>query len=118
MREKACFMLQAMEQHMAALGFGWADVTATQAYTDFDIHPLMAVEFVRRRAISGGLTWHFARPPVQGRDFEMCTRRRPRIGDLTRRASAKGSADRTLPASSVSAISPRISPPAILQLTN
>jgi len=31
----------------------------------------MADEFVRRRAISGGLTGHFARPPVQGRDFEM-----------------------------------------------
>ena len=71
MREKACFVLQAMEQPMAALGFGWADVTATQAYIDFDIHPLMADEFVRRRAISGGLTWHFACPPVQGRDFEM-----------------------------------------------
>ena len=72
MREKACFVLQAMEQRMAALGFGWADVTATQAYTDFDIHPLMADEFVRRRAISGGLTWHFACPP--GRDFEMDVR--------------------------------------------
>ena len=33
MREKACFVLQAMEQRMAALGFGWTDVTATQAYT-------------------------------------------------------------------------------------
>ena len=49
-------MLQAMEQRMAALGFGWTDVTATQAYTVFDIHPLMADEFVRRGAISGGLT--------------------------------------------------------------
>ena len=49
-------------------------MTATQAYTDFDIHPLMADEFVYRRAISGGLTWHFARPPVQGRDFEMDVR--------------------------------------------
>jgi hypothetical protein len=29
MREKARFVLGAMEQRMAALGFGWADVTAT-----------------------------------------------------------------------------------------
>jgi hypothetical protein len=56
---------------MAALGFGWADVTVTQVYTIFDIHPLLADEFVRRGAIPGGLTWHFARPPVQGLDFEV-----------------------------------------------
>jgi hypothetical protein len=37
MREKARFVLAAMEQRMAALGFGWADVTATQVYTVFDI---------------------------------------------------------------------------------
>jgi len=74
MREKACFVLAVMEQRMAALGFGWADVTATQAYTVFDIHPLLADEFVRRGAIPSGLTWHFARPPVQGLDFEMDVR--------------------------------------------
>jgi hypothetical protein len=51
-----------MEQRMAALGFGWADVTATQVYTVFDIHPLLADEIVRRGASRGGLTWHFARP--------------------------------------------------------
>jgi hypothetical protein len=34
----------------------------------------MADEFVRRGAISGGLKWHFARPPVQGLDFEMDVR--------------------------------------------
>jgi hypothetical protein len=39
MREKARFVLGAMELRMAALGFGWADVTATQVYTIFDIHP-------------------------------------------------------------------------------
>ena len=74
MCEKARFVLGAMEQRMAALGFGWADVTATQVYTILDIHLLMAKEFVGRGAISGGLTWHFARPPVQGLDFEMDVR--------------------------------------------
>jgi len=33
-----------------------------------------ADEIVRRGANRGGLTWHFARPPVQGLDFEMMTR--------------------------------------------
>jgi len=65
MREKARFVLGAMEQRMAALGFGWADVTATQVYTIFDIHPLLADEIVRRGASPGGLTWHFARPPCR-----------------------------------------------------
>jgi hypothetical protein len=49
MREKARFVLGAMERRIAALGFGWADVTATQVYTIFDIHPLLADEFVRRQ---------------------------------------------------------------------
>jgi hypothetical protein len=34
----------------------------------------MADEFVRRGAISGVLTWHFARPPAQGLEFEMDVR--------------------------------------------
>src|SRR6202049_519439 len=38
MREKACFVLGAMELRMAALGFGWADVTATQGLYDLR-HP-------------------------------------------------------------------------------
>ena len=74
MREKARFVLGAMELRMAALGFGWTEVTATQVYTIFDIHPLLADEVVRRGATPGGLTWHFARPPVQGLDFEMDVR--------------------------------------------
>jgi hypothetical protein len=74
MRKKATFVLGAMEQRMAALGFSWADLTATQVYRIFNIHPLLADEIVRRGAISGGLTWHFARAPVQGFDFEMDVR--------------------------------------------
>ena len=45
-----------------------------QVYTIFEIHPLLADEFVRRGAMSGGLAWHFARPPVQGLDFEVDVR--------------------------------------------
>jgi hypothetical protein len=63
-----------MERRMGALGFAWAEVTATQVYTIFEIHSLIADEFVGRGAMSGGLTWHFARPPVQGLDFEVDVR--------------------------------------------
>jgi hypothetical protein len=74
MREKARFVLGEMEGRMTALGFGWADVTATQVYTVHDIHSFLADEIVRRGAARAGLTWHYARPPVQGLDYEMDVR--------------------------------------------
>lgn len=74
MREKARFVHGEMERRMAALGFGWEDVTATQVYTIYDVHPFLADEIVRRGAMSAGLTWHYARPPVQGLDYEMDVR--------------------------------------------
>jgi hypothetical protein len=74
MREKARCVLPIIEERMAPLGFGWSDVTATQVYTVYDIHSYLADEFVRRGATAGGLSWHFARPPVQGLDFEVDTR--------------------------------------------
>jgi hypothetical protein len=71
MREKAVFVLNRMEERMAALGKAWRDATAVQVYTVFDPHPFMADEIVRRGAAEHGLTWHFARPPVQGLEYEM-----------------------------------------------
>jgi hypothetical protein len=71
MRAKARHVLGEMERRMALLGFGWRDTTAAQAYTVFDIHPVLAEEVVRRGAARHGLTWHFCRPPVLGLDFEM-----------------------------------------------
>jgi hypothetical protein len=74
MRDKARFVLGAMEQRMGALDKSWADVTETQLYTVFAIHPHFADEYIRRRAAPGGLTWHYARPPVQGLDYEVDVR--------------------------------------------
>ena len=74
LREKARFVLGAMENRMAALGRSWAEVTATQLYTVFDIYPALAEEFVRRGAMAAGLTWHYARPPVLGLDVEVDVR--------------------------------------------
>ena len=48
MRDKARYVLGEMERRMAALGFGWTDVTATQLYTVYDVHPFLADEFVAR----------------------------------------------------------------------
>lgn len=74
MREKARYVLGAMEARMAALDAGWADTTASQTYTVHDIHGLLADEIVSRGAAPAGLTWHFARPPVEGLDYEMDVR--------------------------------------------
>jgi len=71
MREKALFVLKRMEERMAVVGKTWRDATAVQVYTVFDPHPFMADEIVRRGAAEHGLIWHFARPPVQGLEYEM-----------------------------------------------
>lgn len=71
LREKAIFVLNRMEQRMAALGATWPDTTASQVYTVFDLHPFLQDEIARRGAARHGLTWHLARPPVQGLDYEM-----------------------------------------------
>jgi hypothetical protein len=71
MRQKARYVLGEMERRMGALGFGWKDTSAAQAYTVYDIHPFLGEELGARGAISGGLTWHFCRPPVVGLDYEM-----------------------------------------------
>jgi hypothetical protein len=71
LREKAVHVLDEMGRRLAALGFGWADTTATQVYTVHDLHPFLGDEIVRRGAAHSGLTWHFARPPVHELEYEM-----------------------------------------------
>src|SRR6516164_7163660 len=71
MREKARYVLGEMERRMADLGFTWSDTTATQVYTVHDLHPFLADEILRRGAGRGGLIWQYARPPVEGLEYEM-----------------------------------------------
>ena len=70
-REKAIYVLGEMERRLSALGFTWKDTTATQVYTVQDLHPFLEGEIVRRGAARAGLTWHYARPPVVGLEYEM-----------------------------------------------
>jgi hypothetical protein len=71
LRAKGVYVLERMAQRMAAVGAAWRDVTAAQVYTVYDLYPFLADEIVRRGAAQHGLTWHFARPPVVGLDYEM-----------------------------------------------
>ena len=70
LRDKAEYVLAAMEARLAALGVGWNDTTDTQVYTVHDIHPFID-EIVRRGAACSGVTWYFARPPVVDLEYEM-----------------------------------------------
>jgi hypothetical protein len=72
--EKARWTLGEMERRMGALGFGWHDSTALQLYTVHDTWPILENEMAERGAIMAGLTWHFARPPVIGLEYELDTR--------------------------------------------
>jgi hypothetical protein len=74
MRAKIRYVMGEMERRLAGLGFGWADALATQAYSVQDLGPFLADEIVRRGAAPAGLTWHFARPPVEGLEYEMDVR--------------------------------------------
>jgi hypothetical protein len=73
-REKARYVLGVMEKRMAALGFAWPNVTATQIYTVYDFHHVVASEIVARGAAKVGMTWQFCRPPVDVLDYEMDVR--------------------------------------------
>jgi hypothetical protein len=77
LRVKGVYVLDRMEKRMAAVGAAWRDATAVQVYTVYDPYPFLADEIVRRGAAQHGLTWHFARPPVVGLDYEMDCRSVP-----------------------------------------
>jgi hypothetical protein len=70
-REKARWVLGEMERRQGLLGQSWKTVTDTQVYTVHDLHPFLASEIEGRGAAAGGLTWHFARPPVVDLEYEM-----------------------------------------------
>jgi len=74
MQDKVRFVLAEMEQRLSALGFSWNDALSTQAYTVRDIGAMVGAEIAPRGAAAGGLTWHFARPPVLGLEYEMDVR--------------------------------------------
>jgi len=71
LREKARFVLAELERRLAALDLAWPDTTATQVYTLHNLHPFLADDILHRGAADHGLTWHYARPPVAGLDYEM-----------------------------------------------
>ena len=74
LREKARFVIAEMESRITALGYGWPDATSTQVYTVHDIGALVGDELAATGVAPDGFSWHFARPPVVGIEFEMDVR--------------------------------------------
>jgi len=68
---KLRWVLGEQERRLTALGHRWSDVTATQIYTEHDIHPFLVSELLARGADAGDIAWHHVRPPIVDLDFEM-----------------------------------------------
>jgi len=74
LREKVLFVVAEMERRLGLLGFTWTDAVSTQVYTVQNIGHLVGDVLAARGACAEGLVWHYARPPVQGLEFEMDVR--------------------------------------------
>lgn len=72
--QKARFVLGKMEARLAGLDASWRNVTATQVYTVHDIHSILSEDILPRTGNSGGITWHYCRPPIMELEFEMDVR--------------------------------------------
>jgi hypothetical protein len=71
LREKVVFVVDEMQRRLGLLGFTWADAVCTNAYTVQNIGHLVGEVLAALGACNAGLTWHYARPPVIGLEFEM-----------------------------------------------
>jgi hypothetical protein len=74
MRRKAERVIDEMEQRMALVGGSWKAATGVQVYAVHEIHSFVPDLLLARGAGAHGLTWHFARPPVVGLEYEMDVR--------------------------------------------
>jgi hypothetical protein len=74
MRRKAECVVGEIERRMALIDGSWQAATGVQVYGVHEIHHFIADLLVARGAAAHGLTWHFARPPIVGLEYEMDVR--------------------------------------------
>ena len=76
LRQKLECILYVLDAHLSELKLAWNMATAVNIYTIFDIHPLVAPVLLSTlgTASHAGITWHYARPPVNGLDLEIDAR--------------------------------------------
>lgn len=71
LQAKVRYVLGEMQRRLNLLGFDWPATTGVQVYSVHDFHALIAKEIEPSGAMRTGLTWHYARPPVQELEYEM-----------------------------------------------
>jgi hypothetical protein len=71
MRAKVEFVIEAMRLRLSALGLDWSAPHSTQIYTVLNIGHLVGECLARAGIVESGAMWHYARPPVEGLDYEM-----------------------------------------------
>lgn len=71
--EKSGFVLGLMEARLRALGASWSEVTTTSVYTVHNIGALLAPRILPAmgKARWHGVLWYYARPPIEGIEYEM-----------------------------------------------
>jgi hypothetical protein len=76
MAAKAEFVLGLMQVRLYGLAATWREVTSTNIYTIHDVNLLFATMVLPRIGTAGthGVTWHYARPPIVGLEYEMDVR--------------------------------------------
>jgi hypothetical protein len=73
LRQQAAFVLETIESRLQLFGLNWGDVTATQLYSVYDMHPLMTSLILPKLgdAAQMGMQWYHAQPPVIGGEIEI-----------------------------------------------
>jgi hypothetical protein len=73
MAAKAEFVLGLMQDRLHGLGATWSEVATTNIYTVHDVNALLPTVVLPRigTARIHGVTWHYARPPIVGLEYEM-----------------------------------------------
>jgi hypothetical protein len=76
LRQKLECILSVLGALLLEMKLKWEMATAINLYTVFDVHPLLASLLLPRlgAAAHAGVTWHYARPPVNGLDLEVDAR--------------------------------------------
>jgi len=70
-RQKVLFVIEAMRVRLQALGLDATVPHSAQIYTVLNIGHLIGECLASAGWARNGLVWHYARPPVEGLDYEM-----------------------------------------------
>jgi hypothetical protein len=73
MAEKARFVMAEMDARLSGLGGSWPDVTVITVYTARDLHSALMTDLLKPTS-HNAITWHYARPPIAGLEFEVDVR--------------------------------------------